>query len=101
MILSRRRRASLTVTFTEARKLRFFQKNQNVKNSCFTRLPVHIHEQCFETRKKSYYFKCHKGMVGNLLRRKEKWASCKDPEREIVHKIWSFMFWMFSFYRNC
>ncbi|CAL5364351.1 unnamed protein product [Camellia sinensis] len=35
--------ASLTVMFAEAGKLRFFQKNQNVKNSCFTRLPVHIH----------------------------------------------------------
>ncbi|KAL7212246.1 hypothetical protein ACSBR2_015007 [Camellia fascicularis] len=48
-------------------------------------------EQCFKTSKKSYYSelkKYHKGMVGNLLTWKEKWASCKDPEKEIVRKIW-------------
>ncbi|CAL5411900.1 unnamed protein product [Camellia sinensis] len=48
-------------------------------------------EQCFMTSKKSYYSelkKYHKGMVGNLLMWKEKWASCKDPEKEIVRKIW-------------
>ncbi|KAF5944210.1 hypothetical protein HYC85_018287 [Camellia sinensis] len=33
--------------------------------------------------------KYHKGMVGNLLTWKENWASCcKDPEKEIVRKIW-------------
>ncbi|XP_028054609.1 uncharacterized protein LOC114258818 isoform X1 [Camellia sinensis] len=48
-------------------------------------------EQCFKTSKKSYYSelkKYHKGMVGNLLTWKENWASCKDPEKEIVRKIW-------------
>ncbi|CAL5325550.1 unnamed protein product [Camellia sinensis] len=48
-------------------------------------------EQCFKTSKKSYYSelkKYHKGMVGNLLTWKETWASCKDPEKEIVRKIW-------------
>ncbi|KAI7999859.1 Nuclear factor related to kappa-B-binding protein [Camellia lanceoleosa] len=33
-----------------------------------------------------YAFCC--SMVGNLLTWKEKWASCKDPEKEIVRKIW-------------
>ncbi|CAL5371532.1 unnamed protein product [Camellia sinensis] len=48
-------------------------------------------EQCFKTSKKSYYSelkKYHKGMVGNLLTWKETWASCKDPEKEIVRKMW-------------
>ncbi|CAL5368723.1 unnamed protein product [Camellia sinensis] len=48
-------------------------------------------EQCFKASKKVYYSelqKYHNGMIGNLLTWKEKLASCKNPEKEIVHKIW-------------
>uniref|UniRef100_A0A5B6ZEH7 DEUBAD domain-containing protein n=1 Tax=Davidia involucrata TaxID=16924 RepID=A0A5B6ZEH7_DAVIN len=48
-------------------------------------------EQCFKANKKAYYSelqKYHNDMIGNLQMWKERWASCKVPEKEIVQKIW-------------
>lgn len=48
-------------------------------------------ELCFKANKKAYYTelqKYHNDMIRNLQTWKEKWASCKDPEQEIVEKIW-------------
>ncbi|CAB4305899.1 unnamed protein product [Prunus armeniaca] len=48
-------------------------------------------EQCLNTDKKAYYKelqKYHNDMIAYLLKLKERCASCKDPEKEIVQKIW-------------
>lgn len=48
-------------------------------------------EQCFKANKKSYYSelqKYHHDMIGSLQKMKERWASCKDPEKEFVQSIW-------------
>lgn len=48
-------------------------------------------EQCLKTEKKAYYAELHKyhnNMIGYLLKLKERFESCKDPEKEIVQKIW-------------
>ncbi|KAA8530052.1 hypothetical protein F0562_004761 [Nyssa sinensis] len=48
-------------------------------------------EQCFKANKKAYYSelqKYHRDMIGNLQMWKERWASCKDPKKEIVQKMW-------------
>ncbi|KAK9272531.1 hypothetical protein L1049_002904 [Liquidambar formosana] len=47
------------------------------------------HEQCFKANKRAYYSelqKYHNDMIGNLQKLKERWASCKDPEKE--QNIW-------------
>ncbi|XP_010249271.1 PREDICTED: uncharacterized protein LOC104591880 isoform X2 [Nelumbo nucifera] len=48
-------------------------------------------EQNFKTNKKAYYSelqKYHNDIVQNLQKWKERWASSKDPEKDIVQKIW-------------
>ncbi|KAK3039153.1 hypothetical protein RJ639_028899, partial [Escallonia herrerae] len=49
-------------------------------------------EQFFTANKKAYYSelrKYHNNMIGDLQMWKEIWASCKDPEIEMVQKICS------------
>ncbi|KAL6508126.1 hypothetical protein OROHE_021668 [Orobanche hederae] len=49
-------------------------------------------EQSLKAGRKAYYSdlqKYHYGMIENLQVWKEKWASCKDPEVDIVQNIWS------------
>lgn len=48
-------------------------------------------EQCLKTNKKAYYLelqKYHNDNIANLQKWKERWAICKDPEKEIVQNIW-------------
>ncbi|KAF5479236.1 hypothetical protein F2P56_000074 [Juglans regia] len=48
-------------------------------------------EHCLKAEKKTYYLKLqkyHNDMIGYLLKLKERCESCKDPEKEIVQKIW-------------
>ncbi|XP_024017809.1 uncharacterized protein LOC21390955 [Morus notabilis] len=48
-------------------------------------------EQCLKTEKKAYNAELHKyhnNMIGYLLKLKERFENCKDPEKEIVQKIW-------------
>lgn len=47
-------------------------------------------EQCLKAEKKAYYSKLkeyHDDMIGYLLKLKERWENCKDPEKEIVQKL--------------
>ncbi|GFQ01125.1 nuclear factor related to kappa-b-binding protein [Phtheirospermum japonicum] len=49
-------------------------------------------EKSLKAGKKAYYSdlqKYHSGMIENLQTWKEKWASCKDPEVDIVQNMWS------------
>ncbi|KAF8408520.1 hypothetical protein HHK36_007676 [Tetracentron sinense] len=49
-------------------------------------------EHIFKASKIAYYFelqKYHNDIVKNLQKWKERWASCKDPENEIVQNMWS------------
>ncbi|GER46191.1 nuclear factor related to kappa-B-binding protein [Striga asiatica] len=49
-------------------------------------------EPSLKAVKKAYYLdlqKYHSCMIVNLEKWKEKWASCKDPEEEIVQNLWS------------
>ncbi|KAJ7971788.1 Nuclear factor related to kappa-B-binding protein [Quillaja saponaria] len=46
--------------------------------------------KCLKSDKKSYYsdlHNYHNDMIGYLIKLKESWESCKDPEKEIVQKI--------------
>ncbi|KAJ7976304.1 Nuclear factor related to kappa-B-binding protein [Quillaja saponaria] len=49
---------------------------------------VIIHrEKCLKSDKKAYYSELHKyhnDIIGFLIKLKERWESCKDPEKEIV-----------------
>ncbi|KAI6677394.1 hypothetical protein NL676_038190 [Syzygium grande] len=48
------------------------------------------HEQHLKAEKKEYYSdlkKYHNDIIGSLLKLKESWESCKDPEKEFVQKI--------------
>ncbi|PON50486.1 Nuclear factor related to kappa-B-binding protein [Trema orientale] len=48
-------------------------------------------DQCLKTEKKSYYAEVHKyhnNMIGYLLKLKERFENCQDPEKEIVQKMW-------------
>ncbi|XP_057982541.1 uncharacterized protein LOC131167714 isoform X3 [Malania oleifera] len=48
-------------------------------------------EQCFKANKKGYYSelqKYHNDIIRNLQKWKERWTSCKDPEKEIVQNLW-------------
>ncbi|XP_022750426.1 uncharacterized protein LOC111299478 [Durio zibethinus] len=48
-------------------------------------------EQCLKAKKKAYYSDLqdyHNDIVDYLQKLKEKWESCKDPEQEIVQKLW-------------
>lgn len=48
-------------------------------------------EQCLKAGKKVYYSKLqkyHNEMIGYLLKLKERWENCKDPEKEIGQKPW-------------
>ncbi|KAL3631010.1 hypothetical protein CASFOL_023994 [Castilleja foliolosa] len=49
-------------------------------------------EKSLKAGKKAYFSdlqKYHSGMIENLQTWKEKWASCKDPEVDIVQNMWS------------
>ncbi|KAL5797298.1 hypothetical protein ACOSQ2_002118 [Xanthoceras sorbifolium] len=48
-------------------------------------------ERSLKPAKKAYYSelqKYHSGMIGYLQNLKEKWEVCKDPEKEMLQKIW-------------
>ncbi|KAL4363105.1 hypothetical protein GQ457_04G033730 [Hibiscus cannabinus] len=48
-------------------------------------------EQRLKAEKKAYYSELqeyHNDMIEYLQKLKEKWESCKDPEKEIVQKLW-------------
>lgn len=48
-------------------------------------------EHCFKAKKKAYYLELqryHNDTIGIFQSWKERWASCKDPEKEIVQKMW-------------
>ncbi|XP_020231542.1 uncharacterized protein LOC109812084 isoform X2 [Cajanus cajan] len=48
-------------------------------------------ERRLKSEKKEYYsyiHNYHNDMIGFLSKLKNKWQSCKDPEKEIVQKIW-------------
>ncbi|XP_027359523.1 uncharacterized protein LOC113868150 isoform X2 [Abrus precatorius] len=48
-------------------------------------------EQHLKSEKRAYYSQLHNyhnDMIGFLSKLKERWQSCKDPEKEIVQKIW-------------
>ncbi|KAK7364754.1 hypothetical protein VNO80_13496 [Phaseolus coccineus] len=48
-------------------------------------------EQHLKSEKKEYYshiHNYHNDMIGFLSKLKKSWQSCKDPEKEIVQKIW-------------
>ncbi|KAK8664112.1 hypothetical protein V6N13_083914 [Hibiscus sabdariffa] len=48
-------------------------------------------EQRLKTEKKAYYSELqdyHNDIIDYLQKLKVKWESCKDPEQEIVHKLW-------------
>ncbi|KAL3630892.1 hypothetical protein CASFOL_023876 [Castilleja foliolosa] len=50
-------------------------------------------EKSLKAVKKTYFSdlqKYHSGMIENLQTWKEKWASCKDPEVDIVQNMWIF-----------
>ncbi|CAH9088964.1 unnamed protein product [Cuscuta epithymum] len=49
------------------------------------------HRQSIKSHKKTYYLelqKYHASMIDNLKTWKDKWASCKDSDEEIVEIIW-------------
>ncbi|OMO85553.1 Nuclear factor related to kappa-B-binding protein [Corchorus capsularis] len=48
-------------------------------------------EQRLKAEKKAYYSELqnyHNDIIEHLQKLKEKWESCKDPEQEIVQKLW-------------
>ncbi|XVF13823.1 hypothetical protein REPUB_Repub09cG0001500 [Reevesia pubescens] len=48
-------------------------------------------EQHLKAEKKAYYSELqdyHNDIIDSLQKLKEKWESCKDPEQEIVQKLW-------------
>ncbi|TKY46251.1 Nuclear factor related to kappa-B-binding protein [Spatholobus suberectus] len=48
-------------------------------------------EQHLKSEKREYYshiHNYHNDMIGFLSKLKKRWQSCKDPEKEIVQKIW-------------
>ncbi|KAK7336172.1 hypothetical protein VNO77_16705 [Canavalia gladiata] len=48
-------------------------------------------EQHLRSEKKAYYSQLHnyhKDMIRFLIKLKERWENCKDPEKEMVQKIW-------------
>ncbi|KAI9176665.1 hypothetical protein LWI28_005692 [Acer negundo] len=52
---------------------------------------VHSQERSLKAAKKAYYLdlqKYHNGMIDFLQKLKEKCEICKDPEKEILQKIW-------------
>ncbi|KAL5979707.1 hypothetical protein ACLOJK_019618 [Asimina triloba] len=49
-------------------------------------------DKCFRVEKKAYYEelqKYHTDILETLKGWKDKWTRCKDPEKEIVEKMWS------------
>eukprot|EP00262_Sarcandra_glabra_P002006 TRINITY_DN1222_c0_g1_i4.p1 TRINITY_DN1222_c0_g1~~TRINITY_DN1222_c0_g1_i4.p1 ORF type:complete len:831 (+),score=200.70 TRINITY_DN1222_c0_g1_i4:281-2773(+) len=52
---------------------------------------VHRRDQYFKANKKAYYNelqKYHNDIVEHLLEWKDRWTRCKDPEKEIIQKMW-------------
>ncbi|KAI4350427.1 hypothetical protein L6164_004884 [Bauhinia variegata] len=48
-------------------------------------------EQRLKSKKRAYYAELHNyhnDMIGYLMKVKERWESCRDPEKEIVQKMW-------------
>ncbi|KAJ4973172.1 hypothetical protein NE237_006346 [Protea cynaroides] len=48
-------------------------------------------EHCFKVNKRAYYLELQKyndDILENLLKLKERWASCEDPENYFVQKTW-------------
>ncbi|XP_057758903.1 uncharacterized protein LOC130979470 isoform X1 [Arachis stenosperma] len=48
-------------------------------------------ERHLKSEKRAYYSQLHNyhnDMIGFLVKLKERWQSCKDPEKDIVQKIW-------------
>ncbi|MED6224859.1 hypothetical protein PIB30_088220 [Stylosanthes scabra] len=48
-------------------------------------------EKHLKSEKRGYYSQLHNyhnDMIGSLVKLKETWESCKDPEKDIVQKIW-------------
>ncbi|XP_058778967.1 uncharacterized protein LOC131652980 [Vicia villosa] len=48
-------------------------------------------EQRLKSEKRAYYKQLHNyhnGMIGFLSKLKERWQSCRDPEKDILQKMW-------------
>ncbi|XP_058102846.1 uncharacterized protein LOC131246597 isoform X2 [Magnolia sinica] len=48
-------------------------------------------DKCFRANKKAYYAelqKYHTDILENLKKWKDRWSRCKDPEKDIVEKMW-------------
>jgi hypothetical protein len=60
-------------------------------------------EECLRADKRRYYSnleKYHQDIIDYLQTLKEKWESCKDPEKDIVKMMWGSVLYNFLFKRR-